>query len=314
MRVKKLACEQCAEVVSLQTRKVEESDKLPRPSFHSPSASPRELWRERQPSPRRPPWLRPNDAAVGADPPNEEGRPISYDTTITNFPHELALEEAFDGLEDSLDDTFDAFEAALDGAFDEALEAALEKARCSREGSTDQGTDEVNGDGPQQIDAAQPPKSWACADETIRSSCFAAHGIRYGRPLEAGAELHTLLGLSSAAELEKLRSMSEIAIVGEIEAHHQVQRRQGPVERDLVGCTELDWLQYVQSEVALEEIVMDGRVMDAGHGGMRLDDFVAHPVAVAAGLKRSHVLVRADELNPQAEASSECEAIELAFI
>ena len=29
---------------------------------------------------------------------------------------------------------------------------------------------------------------------------------------------------------------------------------------------------------------------DKGHQGMRLDDFVAHPLAVAAGLKRAHVL------------------------
>lgn len=67
-------------------------------------------------------------------------------------------------------------------------------------------------------------------------------------------------------------------------------------ERDQLGCTSQQWLHYVCEEAAVEAQLpaeaagMPIRVFDAGHAGMKLDDFAAHPTAQAAGLKRAHIL------------------------
>ena len=85
---------------------------------------------------------------------------------------------------------------------------------------------------------------------------------------------------------------------------------------DEYGWTDLDWLKYCKDERANDTKPMrlrdefaiagfgvfghaigstdtKGQVsegFDKGHHNMKLDDFVSHPIAAAAGLRRAHVL------------------------
>ena len=150
---------------------------------------------------------------------------------------------------------------------------------------------------------------------------FVATKMRFGKPIEASLALHKLLGRTED-ELHGLLGLGEAAIIEEIVTH-------GRVSRDEYGWTDTDWLKYVRDARALEhassepgagkgapEILGEyqgsmlighavgapvGRTsgavagapyegFDKGHQGMKLDDFVNHPIAVAAGLKRAHVL------------------------
>jgi hypothetical protein len=112
--------------------------------------------------------------------------------------------------------------------------------------------------------------------------------------------------------------LGEAAIIEEIVTH-------GRVSRDEYGWTDTDWLKYVRDARASEQIssepgagkgapeilgeyqgsMLIGHAVgapvgktsgapyegfDKGHQGMKLDDFVNHPIAAAAGLKRAHVL------------------------
>ena len=92
-------------------------------------------------------------------------------------------------------------------------------------------------------------------------------------------------GLSAAAAEREQRMIS--AIVSEIEGFDcpSVDPR---------GWTDRDWLRYLLEGTAEEASLPEGmpsETLDRGHAGMRLDDFVAHPMAVAAGLGRAHALV-----------------------
>lgn len=111
--------------------------------------------------------------------------------------------------------------------------------------------------------------------------------LKYGRPIEAGMGLHRLLGVGSADELRQLRMRGEEEILKEVGRYGL---RAG---KDAMGWGDHDWLTYVHTQSAEERVLPHGMpcaLLDRGHAGMRLDDFVRHPLAIAAGLKRSHVL------------------------
>ena len=102
--------------------------------------------------------------------------------------------------------------------------------------------------------------------------------------------MHKLLGLTDDDELSRLRNAGEIAIQDEFDAY-------ACKDEDENGWTDLDWLKYLRNEKAAETSVREGAegtmaddVIDRGLNGMTLDAFVQHPAAVAAGLKRVHVL------------------------
>jgi len=70
-------------------------------------------------------------------------------------------------------------------------------------------------------------------------------------------------------------------------------RERGSSERDAHGFCDADWLRYVYEEAALETPLEEGMpadVLDRGHAGMTLDDFVKHPSALSAKLTRAEVL------------------------
>ena len=131
--------------------------------------------------------------------------------------------------------------------------------------------------------AAAPHERWRLQEAAHK---FAAHAYRFGRPIEAGVGLHKLVGIETEAELNKLRAAGESAIVEELTTG-------AAATKDLAGYSDAEWLHYVKEEVAEERKMpagMPSAVLDEGHSAMVLDDFVAHPVAAAAGLKRAHVL------------------------
>ena len=118
----------------------------------------------------------------------------------------------------------------------------------------------------------------------------------FGKPLESLQGLYKTLGLVDAEEVERLRAGAEQSIEKEI----KMLFRDDPAatnDVDEYGWTDLDWLKYLRNEKAAETSVREGAegtmaddVIDRGHNGMTLDAFVQHPAAVAAGLKRVHVL------------------------
>ena len=129
----------------------------------------------------------------------------------------------------------------------------------------------------------------ACGSDVIAKAKFAAKAVRFGRPIEAGVGLHKLLGLVSEDVLtDRMKQVATIenAIVEEIGAA-------GSDVKDPAGYTDADWLNYVKDAPAEERKMPTGMpdaVLDEGHQLMRLDDFVAQPIAQSAGLKRYHVL------------------------
>jgi hypothetical protein len=140
-------------------------------------------------------------------------------------------------------------------------------------------------------------------------SKFVAEKLRYGKPIESAERLHKLLGITDE-KLATLLAAGESAISDEIILH-------AATATDEYGWTDVDWLNYCKDERANENkppIKLKGEFAQAaleghwghvigtrtsdrasegfecGHQGMKLDDFVALPIAVSAGLKRSHVL------------------------
>ena len=76
------------------------------------------------------------------------------------------------------------------------------------------------------------------------------------------------------------------AIVAEIEAFDCQSA-------DPHGWTDRDWLRYLLEGAAEEVRLPEGMpsdVMDRGHAGLRLDDFVAHPSARQSLLTKAHVV------------------------
>ena len=132
---------------------------------------------------------------------------------------------------------------------------------------------------------------------------YLAEKIRFGRPIEGAQALHKLLGLQSEDDLKAKMVGGEAAIVDEIEAqHHATLHAPGGPQTDEYGWTDKDWLVYLRSNKSrdfsrnlplwTEESLKPKpeAFIDHGNVGMSLDDFCALPSAVAAGLKRSHVL------------------------
>ena len=149
----------------------------------------------------------------------------------------------------------------------------------------------VRGGGPHQGDEPAAPKPAAELPggpslHDPRTAKFLSRQMRYGRPIESGVGLYKLLGLESEEELARLRAGGERVVVEEIIAVHAESR-------DRAGYSDADWLQYVKEEPAEERKLppgMPASILDEGHTAMTLDDFAQHPIAVAAGLKRIHVL------------------------
>ena len=171
-----------------------------------------------------------------------------------------------------------------------------------------------------KADQVPPPKPLSLAhpseeEETPRIGAlgsevkFVAEKLRFGKPIEASVGLHKLLGVADEEKLHALLAGGEAAMVEEIEKHGSSK-----ASADEYGWTDADWLRYLKDESAtelkpprlLEEYQVISAVapvghsiglgngtiegFDKGHHGMKLDDFVSHPIAQAAGLKRQHVL------------------------
>lgn len=114
---------------------------------------------------------------------------------------------------------------------------------------------------------------------------FVAPFLVLGQPIIAISGLHLLLGITKK-ELRLLLIEEEDAIVREVLEH-------GSTERDAHGFCDADWLRYVLEEAATETPLGEGMpsdVLDRGHAGMLLDDFVNHPSARAGQLTRAEVL------------------------
>lgn len=114
---------------------------------------------------------------------------------------------------------------------------------------------------------------------------FVAPFFVFGQPTNAISGLHVLLGVTKK-RLRLLLAEEEEAIVHEV-------RERGSTQRDAHGFCDADWLRYVYEEAAVEAPLEEGMpsdVLDRGHAGMRLDDFVNHPLARAAQLTRAEVL------------------------
>lgn len=123
------------------------------------------------------------------------------------------------------------------------------------------------------------------AERRLLAAKFVSRRIRFGRPIESGVGLHKLLGLVSEEDLNGLMKLGEGAIIDEFAS-------QTSESRDSTGRTDDDWLNYIKDNIAEEQVIdgSAGLILDEGHHMMKLDDFVAHPTAVAAGLKRAHIL------------------------
>ena len=96
-----------------------------------------------------------------------------------------------------------------------------------------------------------------------------------------------MTGLESEEDLNKLRNAGEAAIQDEFDTYNSMVK-------DEHGWTDLKWLHYLRHDKAKErkpdEMNPKGLTIDRGHQGMNLDAFTQLPQAVAAGLKRAHVL------------------------
>ena len=124
---------------------------------------------------------------------------------------------------------------------------------------------------------------------------FVASQLRLGKGIEATYRLHRLLGLRTESELTQLRAAEEQAIEDEV-------LRVADASEDEYGWTAADWLRYLKDELTQQPTKprrdlsgAEGKppvdVPDSGHPeGKALDDFVAHPLAVAAKLTRAHML------------------------
>lgn len=124
------------------------------------------------------------------------------------------------------------------------------------------------------------------ANDLATSARFVSRLCRFGRPIEAGVGLHKLLGLSSEDEVARLRASGEGAIVEEFATADSTVR-------DAAGWTDREWLNYIKDAPAEERKMPAGMpcgTLDEGHTNMRLEHFAELPNAVAAGLKRAHVL------------------------
>ena len=102
--------------------------------------------------------------------------------------------------------------------------------------------------------------------------------------------LHKIIGVVEADELHWMRLRGEDDIQLEIERHKALLS----ANKDALNWTDADWFHYVHAQPAEEKALPAGlfsaNTLDKGHQGMRLADFTRHPNAVAAGLKRAHVL------------------------
>ena len=114
--------------------------------------------------------------------------------------------------------------------------------------------------------------------------------LKYGRPIEAHMGLHKIIGVAEADELPWMRLRGEDDVQLEIDRHKALLS----ANKDALGWTDTDWFRYVHAQPAEERALPSGMFsasrLDRGHQGMRLADFARHPNAVAAGLKRAHVL------------------------
>ena len=115
---------------------------------------------------------------------------------------------------------------------------------------------------------------------------FIANKLRLGKPLEAYRGLGSLLGLASEEELRSLCTAG-VAAIGE-----EVLTRALDSALDEWGWSAADWLHYVLEERAgmpSKPRAAGAPPLDEGNEGKTLDDFVTHPLAVAAKLGRAHL-------------------------
>ena len=113
--------------------------------------------------------------------------------------------------------------------------------------------------------------------------------FKLGHPIQASWSLSRVLGVDKKF-LEQVLALDTAdrlaAIAGEI-------RELGCDEADAHGWTDGDWLSYLMESEASEAPLPPGMpsdVLDYGHRGMNLEAFTNHPMAVAAGLDKAHVL------------------------
>ena len=113
--------------------------------------------------------------------------------------------------------------------------------------------------------------------------------FKLGHPIQASWSLSRVLGVDKKF-LEQVLALDTAdrlaAIAGEI-------RELGCDEADAHGWTDGDWLSYLMESEASEAPLpagMPSDVLDYGHRGMNLEAFTNHPMAVAAGLDKAHVL------------------------
>ena len=108
------------------------------------------------------------------------------------------------------------------------------------------------------------------------------------RPAGGMARDDVPAGGAEADELPWMRLRGEDDVEMEISRHRAML-----TGHDALGWTDADWFHYVHAQPADERQLpagMPAATLDRGHHGMRLADFARHPTAVAAGLKRAHVL------------------------
>ena len=116
------------------------------------------------------------------------------------------------------------------------------------------------------------------------SDRFVAKPLIFGRPVEAAVGVHALLGIDED-DLYQLKRRGEAAIAEEMAAFNSQ-------ERDASGWSDLDWLNYMRDQPAVERPLpagMPSSVLDRGHAGMTLDDFVRKAPA-SAKLSRAECL------------------------
>ena len=121
---------------------------------------------------------------------------------------------------------------------------------------------------------------------------FVASQVRLGKGIEATYRLHYMLGLRTQDELYKLRAGEEQTMEDEIFGAADPRE-------DEYGWTAADWLRYLKDELTQQPSKPRGGgedgatadVPDSAHPeGKPLDEFVNHPLALAAKLSRAHVL------------------------
>ena len=114
---------------------------------------------------------------------------------------------------------------------------------------------------------------------------FVSEFLVFGLPIRASFPLHETLGVTKR-RLGTLLLEEEEAVIREVSGS-------GSSERDPYGWADADWLRYICDESAQERALppgMPSNILDQGHAGLCLSDFVSHPNARAAKLDTAQVL------------------------